>query len=142
MICMFRFRIRHLLALLLLVAVGLWLVTQAGMSKAEIKVLDVSGLSFFGPDGSHDNWGVRFGKIRFRFLRPTELDDQFVNVFVNTARVFEEDDLIDRRVLFRYRSRKVLWMKVQNPTQLAIRELGLEEQDIEELITEVMPNVE
>ena len=140
MASLIRFRILHMLVLLGLISGSLWLMTQAGMTKAEIEVLEVSGLSFMGPDGTHDNWGASLGKVRFRFIRPVEYGDHFVNLFVNTSKVFEKDDLVDRRIVFRYRSKNVVWMKPENLTHVAIENLGFDSNDIEEIITEFVPS--
>jgi hypothetical protein len=132
-----RFRIRHLLGLVLLASVGLWLATQAGMETAEIEVVEASGLSSLGPDGSYDNWGSNLATLCVRFNRPDDGLKQ-MRLFLDTAQPLQEEDLLYRQISYRYRVRKILWMQPDNYIDLAIDKLGLKEQDIEEMIIETI----
>ncbi len=132
-----RFRIRHLLGLILLASIGLWLSTQAGMKTAEIEVLEASGLSSLGPDGSHDHWGPNLATLCVRFNQPDDGLKQ-MRLFLNTTRPLQAEELLDRRIFYRYRVRPILWLKPDNYIDRAIDKLGLREEDIEEMIIETI----
>jgi hypothetical protein len=136
---------------------GLWLVTQAGMDTCEIEIIEVSRLSFEGPDGSFDNFGFYQAVIRYRVIRPVGDPPKKVNLFfhfasklgkppnltadaeepagdvksIDSAKVMEGG-----RVVFRYRKQDVLWMKADNLREMTIRKLGFNPDDIEEVITD------
>lgn len=124
---------------------GLWLVTQAGMETCEIEIIEVSGLSFEGPNGSFDNFGSSLAVLRYRYLRPDDERRTRVNLFFSSTEKlnFELSGNADSvkfiegsRAVFRYRKKPVLWMKADNLIMMSINEFGLSPNDIEEVISD------
>ena len=136
-----QFRIFHLLLLILLAAIALWLATNTGMKTAQVEVLDMSALSFLGPNGSNDNFGPHQAQLRFRCVKPESLSDTVVNVFLNTTAVTRpQSEFGEKNILvFRFRQEPVLWMRPDDPVREAVRRLGFQTDEIEEVIMAIYP---
>ncbi|MDG1874841.1 MAG: hypothetical protein P8J27_13080 [Mariniblastus sp.] len=149
-ISLLRFRLWQLFLAIAVACGGLWLVTQAGMKTAEIEILQFDAVPinrFSGielPDhqasmsGSADDTPdliYELAKVQFSFREPMESRHETVSVFLTpmlTDEVFE----VGQRLKFRYRASPILWLKAMNPVGSALEFLAIEQDCIEEIITE------
>lgn len=154
---LFRFRLWHLFVAIAVVCAALWVVTQAGMETAEIEILQFDTVEVFHipgsvvvEDPSFPPIGTSFGqdpiielvKVKFAFLEPESRRHETINVFLEpalTETVFE----VGQRLKFQYRAKPILWFDAVNPTLAAVDLMEIEEDSIEEIITESGdPNIE
>jgi hypothetical protein len=125
-----RFRLWHLFLTVTVIAFLLWTYTQAGMATAEI---EIQGIQLETPRNGHQI----VHSLDYRFLEPEELYQSMHVVFFRRPAAANEPVEVGKRIRFRYRARGVFWLKQQNPNTLAIRLLGLDEENINEIISVV-----
>ena len=133
---MIRFRLWHLFALVGIVGFCLWLITQVGMETAEIEILQFDTWPRTGLVETEAPIAVV--NVKFRYVRPEELSQTTVNLFFGEPGYTDAKNIdVGTRIRFRYRVRPMMWLKPVKPDPMAIRSLGLDERNIEEIITEV-----
>lgn len=131
----FRFRLWQLFALVAIFSLGLWLITQVGVETAEIEVLQFD--VWDGKD-SDEPATVEVAKVKFEYLLPESRIDTCLVLFVKESALTSVKNIVPgTRIRFRYRSSPMMWLKPVQPDPLAIRLIGLNPDDIEEIITEV-----
>ena len=131
-----RFRLWHMFALVAIAALGMWLITQVGMETAEIEILQFDTWPRTGVEETDSR--IEVVCVKFRYVQPKELSNTSLILFFGDA-AFTESKTIDvgTRIKFRYRAEPMIWLKPNQPDPIAIRSLGLDSNDIEEIITEV-----
>jgi len=146
---LFRFRLWHLFIAMAMTCGGMWVVTQAGMETAEIEILQfdtvvvlhLPGTVAENPTLPHS--GVSFRqqpneelvKAKFVFLEPENLRHETISVFLEptlTDAIFE----VGQRLKFQYRAKPILWLKASSPEKVAMELMKIEQDSIEEIITE------
>lgn len=130
----------HLFVGFALISIGLWLTTQYGISKGEIEIIEFEDWNGF--EISAERPALEISKIQFRFLVPDSLKHRAqVNLFMKEHVWIEGTNInVGKKVRFKYRSKPLPWAQIETPTQGALKQLGLQSIDIEELITEsLMP---
>lgn len=132
----FRFRLWHMFALVALVAFGMWLITQVGMETAEIEILRFDTWPRTSVEETESPIEVVY--VQFKYVHPEELSDTSLSLFFGDPAYTQSKNIeIGTRIKFRYRARPMMWLKPVKPDPIAIRSLGLNPSDIEEIITEV-----
>ncbi len=132
----FRFRLWQIFVWVAVAAVGLWLITQVGMETAEIEVLQFDTWPRTTVDESDSPREVV--NVGFRYVKPEELSNSRLILFFGDSAYTDAKNIeIGTKIKFRYRARPMMWLKPGKPDSIAIRSLGLDESEIEEIITEV-----
>lgn len=130
-----RFRLWQLFVLVGIISLGLWLFTQVGMEVAEIELLQFDVIP--QKEGLEDLKTSKVVHARFRYVSPVSLSNTELILFFGDPASTDVKLSTGSRIKFRYRNRPMLWLKPQHPDPLAIRLLGIDPDDIEEIITEV-----
>lgn len=117
-------------------AIGIWLITQVGMETAEIEILQFDTWPRTGVSEADSR--IEVARVKFKYVQPNELSNTSLNLFFDDPALTEAKNIrVGTRIKFRYRARPMLWLKPYKPDPIAIRTLGLDRNDIEEIITEV-----
>jgi hypothetical protein len=125
-----------MLALVAIAALGMWLTTQVGMETAEIEILQFDTWPRTTVDETDSPLEVV--NVKFRYVQPEELSNTKLILFFDGAAYTDTKNIeIGTRIKFRYRAREVMWLKPSKPDPIAIRSLGLDASEIEEIVTEV-----
>lgn len=114
----------------------MWATTQYGVEVAEIEIVQYDTVAGSGPvvDG-HEIPQAELVKVSYQYLQPESLRHLRVHLFLKpflVGHTFEPG----QRLKFRYRARSVLWLEMVSPDQVALQELAIKEESIEETITE------
>lgn len=129
----FRFKIWHLLLLVTLVGVFLWAKTQAGMADCEIEVIQFNLMSDSMDPLTDEN--AELVSLAFRYRQPRHQSDYNVVVFMHPkipSKRFEPGQILK----FRYRAHSTFGFQQQKTIEIALSLLGINREDVEEVITE------
>ncbi|MFT7631113.1 MAG: hypothetical protein ACI87E_002147 [Mariniblastus sp.] len=132
-----RFRIWHLFVGLAIVAVALWLTTQAGKQVAVVEILEFDAWQETIDNDAPSRTFV--SHIKYRFLQPTGLSHQKTLVFFRAPTYIDNDQLVESgsTVKLKYRARNILWLAAENPSTQLLKQLGLSLTQVEGTINEV-----
>jgi hypothetical protein len=129
--------------LVAIAAVAMWLITQVGMVTGEIEVVQFD--TWPRTNRFADDTLIEVVNVEFKYLQPEELRHTSVHLFYGDPAFTESKNIeVGTRIKFRYRAKPMLWLKPYPPDPVAIRSLGLNPADIEEIITAVdmVPEIE
>ena len=123
-----RFRLWHLMTVFTLIAIGLWVLTQHGIETAEIEITECHVVS------AETNPGAKFLKLlAFDYLRPS--DESHIGVFVFLRHQPWKKELeFGDRLTFRYRAKPIFGLKLTDPTEVALKNLGIDQENVQEII--------
>lgn len=131
-----RFRLWHMFALVAIVGFGMWLITQVGMETAEIEILQFDTWPRTGLEETDSP--IEVVNVEFKYLHPEELRNTSLHLFFGDPAFADAKNIeVGTRIKFRYRARPMMWLKPYKPDPIAIRSLGLDAKNIEEIITVV-----
>ena len=133
-----RIRIRtwHLFALVTCVALAMWLVTQVGVTTGEIEVLQFD--AWPGNVSSARNSRIEISGIKFKYVAPEDLSNTNLSLFFADPTFIEFKNIeVGSRIRFRYRTKSMLWLRATHPDPIAIQSLGINPDDVAEIITSI-----
>jgi hypothetical protein len=132
-----RFRLWHLFGLIAIASLAVWSFTQIGVVTAEFEIIEVDAWEQTEDLENNDpNRPPKIIKLVFQYVRPGDLATTRLNLFLRgptetTTRIQPGD-----RFTFRYRQRPFLWLTSNRPDPIALQRIGLDRDDIEEVISE------
>jgi hypothetical protein len=130
----FRFRLWHMFALVAIAGSCMWLITQVGMETAEMEILQFDTWPRTGLEETDSP--IEVVNVVFKYLHPEELRNTNLHLFFGDPAFTEAKNIgVGTRIKFRYRARPMMWLKPYKPDPIAIRSLGLDAKNIEEIIT-------
>lgn len=110
---MFRFRLRNLLLLIAVLAVGVWVSQYLFTTRAHF-VIERMTIS------EDKQWGKNWASIDFRIEEPRHLNGETFNSFIEVDALFVETQKYETgdSLIFRYRYRPFLGLEQQEPRQV------------------------
>jgi hypothetical protein len=133
-----RFRLWQLFCLMAIASIAVWSFTQFGMVTAEIDLVEVSTWEPEVDSISDDsNRPMHVNKVVFQFTQPQDLSTAKISLFMAEPTKIDTRIKAGDRLKFRFRARQVLWLKPGRPDQVAIHLIGLNPNQIEQIIHEV-----
>ena len=121
-------------AVVAIVGLCVWLITQVGMETAEIEIIqfDTWPRTGLAETGS----AIEVASVEFKYVHPEELSNTSLHLFFRNPAYSENKNIeVGSRIKFKYRARPMLWLRPYKPDPVAIRSLGLDPKSVEETIT-------
>jgi hypothetical protein len=117
-----------------LFAVGFWYANEIGKVDCEIQI-DELDVFEDGPDLSRSSFPC-VTSLTFSYVRPQHLTNYRVRIILDEQVFGEQVFEVGDRIEFRYREYSLFGLKQDSPQDVALRLLGIQQSQIEELIAE------